>query len=247
MRIAVISDIHGNALALDAALADLRAQRIDQTVCLGDAIQGGPQPAEVVSRLRDLGCPVVMGNADKWLLTGVVTGAEPSSPEREAKLDAVRQWSLSKLSNADKAFIEAFLPTVEIPLEGGHNLLCFHGSPRSFDEVFLPLTPQEEFEKGLGEYVPNILTGGHTHVQYIRRLADTFFFNPGSVGLAYSHEQPEDEFHADPWAQYAVLTSEGDKLGLEFRRIPYDVTKLIEVYRQSGKPYAEENITEYKR
>jgi predicted phosphodiesterase len=247
MRIAVMSDIHGNAVGLDAVLADLRDQRIDQTVCLGDAIQGGPQPTEVVARLRQMGCPVVMGNADKWLLTGVTTGSEPTSPEREARLTAVRQWTLSKLSEADCVFIDAFVPTVEIPLDGGHNLLCFHGSPRNFDEVFVPLTPQDEFEKGLGEFVPNILTGGHTHVQYLRRLADTFFFNPGSVGAAYSHEQSGDPFRVDSWAQYAVLTSEGDKLGVEFRRIPYHPDSIIEVYRQSGRPYAEESAAEYQR
>ena len=69
MRLAVISDIHGNCFALDAVLADLRAdlEPVDATVCLGDAIQGGPQPAETVARLRELGCPVVMGNADAWL------------------------------------------------------------------------------------------------------------------------------------------------------------------------------------
>ena len=73
MNVAVISDIHGNQTAFDAVLADIAAQGItrDRIVCLGDAIQGGPQPVEVVATLRDLGCPVVMGNADDWLLTGV--------------------------------------------------------------------------------------------------------------------------------------------------------------------------------
>jgi predicted phosphodiesterase len=59
MRVAVISDMHGNAVAFDAVLADIAGQGIDQVVCLGDALQGGAQPAEVASRLRELGCPVV--------------------------------------------------------------------------------------------------------------------------------------------------------------------------------------------
>jgi predicted phosphodiesterase len=70
MKTLVFSDIHGNALALDAMLEDVRGESFDGMVCLGDAIQSGPQPAETVSRLRELGCPVVMGNADDWLLTG---------------------------------------------------------------------------------------------------------------------------------------------------------------------------------
>ncbi len=64
MRIAVISDIHGNFVALEAILKDISHQFVDQMVCLGDAVQGGPQPAQVVNRLRELACPVVMGNAD---------------------------------------------------------------------------------------------------------------------------------------------------------------------------------------
>ena len=70
MKIAIISDIHGNAFALDTVLGDLKREPVDQIVCLGDAIQGGAQPAQTVARLRELGCPVVMGNADAWLLSG---------------------------------------------------------------------------------------------------------------------------------------------------------------------------------
>src|SRR5512142_3377814 len=131
MRIAVISDIHGNCIALDAALDDLVQRPADHLVCLGDAIQGGPQPAAVVRRLRELGCPVVMGNADAYLLSGANTGDEPTSEERQRMLDAVREWSLAQLSTEDRAFIQSFRPTVEVALEAGRRLLCFHGSPAS--------------------------------------------------------------------------------------------------------------------
>src|SRR5262245_32177831 len=73
MRIAVISDMHGNDLAFEAVEADIKKQGVDQMVCLGDAVQGGSQPAEIVQRLRRLNCPVVMGNADAWLITGKET------------------------------------------------------------------------------------------------------------------------------------------------------------------------------
>src|SRR4030095_9178413 len=86
MRIAVISDMHGNDLAFEAIEKDIQAQRIDQIVCLGDAIQGGPQPAAVVQRLQRLGCPVVMGNADAWLLSGQETADEGIPPERLRKM-----------------------------------------------------------------------------------------------------------------------------------------------------------------
>jgi predicted phosphodiesterase len=75
MRLAVISDIHGECFALEQVLQDIRQQGIEQMVCLGDALQGGSQPAETLARLRELNCPVVMGNADAWLITGQHTAA----------------------------------------------------------------------------------------------------------------------------------------------------------------------------
>jgi predicted phosphodiesterase len=247
MRIAVISDIHGNCLALDVALADIRRDGLEQIVCLGDAIQGGAQPAAVVARLRELGCPVVMGNADDWLLTGEETGSESFSAERLRKMHEIRAWSLAQLSEGDRAFIARFQPTVEIAL-GGRALLCFHGSPASFDDIILPTTPEEEFQGYLGAYVPHIMTGGHTHMQQIRRVgaSDSFFFNPGSIGLAYSHQQPEDRFRTDPWAEYAVLAAENGRIALEFRRVPIDVQALIAVYRSSGRPHAEDSVAQYQ-
>src|SRR5215831_17460539 len=123
MRIAVISDIHGNCVALDAVLADVRQRSVDEMVCLGDAIQGGAQPASTVERLRELGCPIVMGNADAWLLADSETST--GEPVTEQQL-AVKAWSLSQLRAEDRAFIQQFRPTIEINLEAGQQLLCFH-------------------------------------------------------------------------------------------------------------------------
>ncbi len=246
MRVAVISDMHGNDLAFEVIEADIQRQRIDQIVCLGDAIQGGPQPAAVLQRLRRLGCPVVMGNADSWLISGEETGDEGIPPERLRKMGEIRLWSLSQLSESDRAFISNFQPTVKINLEKDLNLLCFHGSPTSFDDVILPTAPEEEFQKFLGGYADYILTGGHTHAQQIRRNGRYFFFNPGSVGFAYSHNQPDHEFHADPWAEYAILTVENGQVGLKFRRTPFDAKELIRIYRESGRPFADEAITQYQ-
>jgi putative phosphoesterase len=245
MRIAIISDMHGNCVALDAALADLKQQAVDRLVCLGDAVQGGPQPAEVVARLRALACPVVMGNADAWLLSGQEAGSEVISPERRVKMEAVREWSLSRLTADDRALIASFQPTVSIEAGAGQRLLCFHGSPASFDDVILPKTPEDEFQRLLGGYAGSFLTGGHTHLQQVRRLNDHFFFNPGSVGLAYSHQQSGEDLHADPWAEYAVLTVAPGRVGLEFRRAAFDVAELVRVYHDSGRPHAAEAAAQY--
>jgi predicted phosphodiesterase len=245
MNLIVISDIHGNCVALDAVLADIQHEPRDRIVCLGDAIQGGPQPAEVVQRLRELGCPVVMGNADAWLLDGEETGAEEISTERLQKLHTVREWSLAQLTAADKTFISEFLPTIEIPLSSEHSLLCFHGSPASYDDLIFPYTPEEDFQRLLAPFANHILTGGHTHMQQIRRLGDTFFFNPGSVGLTYNHQQDETGFRTDPWAEYALLTVENGRIRLEFRHVPFDVMALLRAYRDSGRPFAEEAAAQY--
>lgn len=247
MRVAIISDMHGNDLAFGAAATDIQNQEVDQIVCLGDAIQGGPQPAEVVQRLRKLNCPVVMGNADAWLISGEETADEGIPQERLIKMGEVRAWSLSKLSEEDKAFILSFQPTVTLPLADHLDLLCFHGSPTSFDEVILPAALEDEFQKILGGYAGHILTGGHTHAQQIRRIGELFFFNPGSVGFAYSHNQPDDDFHADPWAEYAILTAENGQTSLEFRRVPFDANELIRIYRESGRPFADEAIAQYQK
>ena len=245
MRTAVISDIHGNDLAFEAVEADLRNHEIDQIVCLGDAVQGGPQPAQVVQRLRRLKCPVVMGNADAWLLSGEETADEGIPPERLKKMGEIRNWSLSQLTDDDRAFIASFQPTITVQLEDGLELLCFHGSPASFDDIILPAAPEEEFQRFLGPNADCILTGGHTHAQQIRRIGRYFFFNPGSVGFAYSHNQPHDDFHADPWAEYAILTAENGQVSLEFRRVPFDAQELIRIYRESGRPFADEAIAQY--
>lgn len=246
MRIAIISDMHGNDLAFEEVEADIERQKIDQIVCLGDAIQGGPQPAQVVQRLRKLNCPVVMGNADAWLISGAETADEGIPAERLKKMGEIRLWSLSQLTEDDVDFIASFQPTVTIDLEDGIDLLCFHGSPTSFDDVILPAAPEAEFQKFLGAYADHILTGGHTHAQQIRRNGKNFFFNPGSVGFAYSHNQPDDQFYADPWADYAILTIEKGQISLEFRRVPFDSKELIRIYRESGRPFANEAIAQYQ-
>jgi predicted phosphodiesterase len=244
MRVAVLSDIHGNAVALEAVLNDLASYPADQMVCLGDAIQGGAQPTEVVAQLRALACPVVMGNADAWLLTGVETGNEGVSPAQEA----MRQWSSGRLSDADRQFIADFVPTYTLPLPGGKTLLAFHGSPASFDDILLPDTPYEDFARLYGPYAPAILTGGHTHLQHIRRLGGTFYFNPGSIGVVYDQnqvEEPDTPLRLDPWAEYAVLEVSGERLALEFRRVPYAVDRLIQVARDSGCPGSERYAVQY--
>ena len=247
MRIIVLSDVHGNCLALETVVEDAKKKGFDQIVCNGDMIQSGPQPHETVQLLRELKYPVVMGNSDAWLLTGIETDAHLISEERRKKLDIVREWSLGKLNDEDRAFINSFQPTVIVELGGDKHLLAFHGSPTSFDQALLPSTPEDEFQEILKPYAGHILTGGHTHLQFTRRLRDSqnFFFNPGSVGVAVNPEHTNEQNLLDPWAEYAILTIEEFNTRLEFVRVILDMDKMTEIYRASDRPFADEMMDQY--
>jgi predicted phosphodiesterase len=241
LRIAVISDIHGNRFALDAAISDMRGRSIGRVVCLGDTVQGGPQPRETVRKLREMKIPIVMGNADAWLLSGESDTAEKTSEEQKA----VRRWTLSQLPEGDLDFLRTYRPTVEIKLDKKHRLLCFHGSPGSFDDVLLPDTPQARWDQLLGEYSPAIMAGGHTHAQQLRRVREGMFFNPGSIGVVFNALLPDDGRRLYPWAEYAILTYERGFSSLEFRHAPYDVEEFIDVVKASGRPYADKLVADY--
>jgi predicted phosphodiesterase len=141
--------------------------------------------------------------------------------------------------------MHTFKPTVQIQLDEERVLLCYHGSPKSFDHIILPQTPDEEVRQYLEPQEHIIYTGGHTHMQFIRHFGRTFHFNPGSVGVAYRHDQPDDHFRLDPWAEYAILSYHSGNLSLEFRRISFDMQQLISIYNTSGRPFAESSIAEY--
>ena len=247
MRIAVISDIHGECFPFERVLQDIRQQGIEQIVCLGDALQGGSQPAETVARLRELRCPVVMGNADDWLISGENTSPHEQVSEKQRE---VRAWSLAQLTQEDIAYVRQFAPTVEVPLLDGKKLLCFHGSPHSFNDVILPETPDETVRQFFSGFEALLFTGGHTHTQQVRRLGASWYFNPGSVSLAYNWERSnleQGQIRVDPWADYAIVSYDETGFGITFRHVHYDADELIRLTRASGRPYAEDALALYGR
>src|SRR5579885_939731 len=112
MRIALIADIHGNAVALDAALADIERTGADTIICLGDVAVLGPQPRAVLERLRALGCRNVMGNGDAELLDPPPADA---ADEMARHMREIGLWGAAQLSAADKEFVASFQPTVSQP------------------------------------------------------------------------------------------------------------------------------------
>ena len=121
---------------------------------------------------------------------------------------------------------------------GDESLVCFYGSPVSFDDLIWPTTPEVEFVRMVSGYGSSMLCGGHTHLQQLRRFKDSFFFNPGSVGFSYDHSQTVEEPRADSWAEYAIIASDKNSSGLEFRRVPFDTKEWIRVTIRSGRPNA---------
>lgn len=230
MRIALIADIHGNCVALDAVLAELEAARVDELICLGDVAALGPQPREVIARLRERQCPVVMGNTDAWLL------APTPGDAVDANNRPLTRWSIAQLSDIDRAYIRAFVPVVARPLDDRRTLLCAHGSPRSYDDAITATTPAPALDAMIDGYDAAIMAGGHTHIQMLRRHQDMQIVNPGSVGLPGVGATSPPNQHVQ-WAEYAVIDVDGGgNLTIALHRTPLDVERMIATARASGMP-----------
>jgi putative phosphoesterase len=172
MRIALISDIHANLVALDAALDDISRRSVDQVVCLGDIADLGPAPAATLTRLQRLGYVCVQGNHDPF--TEHFPGLEP-----------VVAWCQAQLSEQQLAFLSALPSTHTVELSPGVELLCVHGSPQSYDTQFIQTTTDDDLR---GWQVPHSVVAtvcGHTHVQLVRRVDSKTYVNVGSVGAPF--------------------------------------------------------------
>ena len=233
MRVGLISDIHGNLLALEAVLAELEHERLDRIVCLGDVV-AGPRTNETVARVRKLGCPVIMGNWDAWSIDGM---PRPTLPVEE-KLYAIGAYWADRLSDEARDFIRSFAPTLEVELETDRTLLCFHGSPNSFDHWIVATTPDAEVAAMLDGFAAPVMAGGHTHLQMLRRYSDMLVVNPGSVGMPFELWSEEDVRIA-PRAEYAVLSTSDGRLAVDLRRTSYDVEAHLRDGMVSGMPYPE--------
>jgi predicted phosphodiesterase len=239
MRVAIIADTHGNLIALEAVLAGIARDGIERVVCLGDVAGLGPQPREVVQRLRALGCPVVMGNADEFTLDPALLDPRhhPGADEDTQRMHDMERWCAAQLRPEDREYLRTLQPTVELALGDNASLLCYHGSPRSNKEEIRVALPDAELAERLGSYRPLLMAGGHVHEQFLRRLDQTFVLNPGSVGLAWETE-PGGKGRNPPWAEYAVVRQERGQLAVELRRVAIDQAAVRQALLDSGMPHA---------
>lgn len=232
MRLALVSDQHANDIAFRAVLEDVERLGVEDVVCLGDVAQGGAEPAQTLDRLAALGCETVLGNADALLLEVPADSPEPITE----RLLEVRKWTLSQLRPSHLDQIRSFVPVVRRELEGV-SLLFFHGSPHSYDDVLLPELGGAAVEPHLGHDAA-LLGGGHTHLQWSRRIGDALYVNPGSVGLSYDRHAPEPPMR--PIAEWALVTVANGAVGVEFRQVPYPAEEVRAAAKQSGRPHADE-------
>jgi putative phosphoesterase len=231
MRLGLIADIHGNLIALDAVLAELRAEGVDELLCLGD-VAVGPQPEETLERIEELGCPVIMGNWDSYFLDGF-PNQETELGQRLVEMGA---WWAGKLTPRNREFLESFERSLELPLDGVR-LLAVHGSPRSFEDFIFPTTPDDEVEEMLDGASAPLMLAGHTHFPMLRRYEEMLLVNPGSVGLPFAGPGPV--MRICPWAEYAILEIVDGRWSVDHRRTDFDLEAHLGLIRRSGMPHAD--------
>ncbi len=234
MKIAIFSDIHGNDVAFEVILAAIERENADKMICLGDVVVSGPQPREALARLQALDCPVVMGNTDDWVLSPTPFTIHTDDDQ---KLYEVELWAAEQLTEADRAFIRTFQPTVKVELDNGRSLLCCHGSPRNYNEGIFADTPQEKLAEILVGVDVTAVFSGHTHVPLLRRHENTLLVNPGSVGLPYL--KIGEKISNPPWAEYAIVTSQGEQLDISLKRVPVEAKAIIQAAYDSDMPHVE--------
>jgi putative phosphoesterase len=244
MRIAFISDIHGNFTAFEAVLADINSQSIDQIICLGDVITLGPQPIEVLNALREMKCVYIKGNHDAAVL-------DPERAEQYQITDHLipdLYWCKDQLSPDELKFIDSFVPMHEIHLPNGSTILAFHGSPLSFTDIIQATTPPELLDTYFEGQKADIFIGGHSHIQMVRRYDDKLILNSGSIGNAFKFAfLPGNPVDLLPWAEYMIINQSGNSLNIDSRRIYFDTDELIKKVKEKQMPSADWWLSQYSK
>jgi putative phosphoesterase len=236
VKVAIIADIHGNAVALQTALSAIEEESPDRIICLGDVVANGPQPSESLDIVRELDCPVVLGNTDEALLSPEEIENRDQNPER---IKDLLRWGAEQLSDEQMKSIRRFEPTIEIQLSDERQLLCYHGTPRSHSEAIGATTPPDELDEWFVETDAQVLVGGHTHIQLFRRHRGAIIVNTGSIGLARDLDQATDTMVDPSKTEYALLTDENGSLDVELRQTHVDGETVRETARESDMPHAD--------
>ncbi len=201
--VAIISDVHANMEALDAVLAELLGMEI---YSLGDLVDYGAEPNEVIDTVSERGVKGLLGNHDYAALSG-------DTKLFNARAAMSSKWTARQLSDKSKEYLRRLPPELRIPF-GDVEAYFTHGSPDDrLWEYVDPRTHSNLFEHYLGKLGVQAIGLGHTHAPYVWKEEPGTVFNPGSVG------QPRD---GDNRASYAILSFDAGEARVELRRVPYD-------------------------
>jgi putative phosphoesterase len=226
LRVAIVSDIHGNLTALDAVVADLERREPDAVVHGGDLALSGARPAEVVDRVRELGWPGVVGNTDELLWRPEDRAAQEA---RAPKLrDLLRILFESHRPATDELLGQQRLEWLrELPRQWRLGALALvHASPGDLWRAPMPDASEEELARVYGELGADVVAYGHIHRPYVRKLGELTVANSGSVGM------PGD----GDWRASYLLLDEGVP---SVRRVEYDLERELAVLERSGYPHAD--------
>lgn len=228
-RIALLADIHGNALALEAVLADARKRDVQDFVIAGDLVMNGPMPAETLALVQRLDAPTLVGNTD----LEVVEGAGPAA-----------LWARQQVGEAGIAYLRTLPAQHRVTPPGGHplltDLLVVHASPRSCNDLLIlephPLgttftqpTLADQVAVMLGDENANLIVFGHIHYASSGTIRGQRLTSVGAVGFP---------FDGDARAAYALVGWDGRNWQIEHLRVNYDYLAVARDIEHSGQPSA---------
>jgi putative phosphoesterase len=232
---AVITDIHANLPALQAALARIDELGITRVYCGGDLVGYGPHPNEVCSLIQKRAIPTIYGNYDYAIARELQDCGCAYVNERDRELGQQSvAWTLAHTEAESKSFLH------DLPFDlrfdvGGVGVHLVHGSPRKVNEYLFEDKPASLYERLAAAERNRVLVFGHTHKPWVHSYGDVLFVNCGSVG------KPKD---SDPRGAFAVLRPAGDAVRVTIERVSYDAKAVAEEVRRAGLPdeYAEKLV-----
>jgi putative phosphoesterase len=226
-RVAVITDIHGNLPALEASLAWIDGDGIDNVYCGGDLVGYGPKPNEVCALIAERGIPTIYGNYDYAIGRDLEDCgcAYVTKHDREIGQLSV-DWTLANTGGPAKEFMRGLPFDLRFEL-GGKRVRLVHGSPRKVNEYLFEDKPARTFERIAAGADCDVLVFGHTHKPWVHEYGGVLFVNCGSVG------KPKD---GDPRACFAVLSAGNDSVQVEMPRLDYPAADVADEMRQVGLP-----------
>jgi S-adenosyl-L-methionine hydrolase (adenosine-forming) len=226
MKIALLSDIHGNFHALTAVLRHARGRgAMGIALNLGDSIGYGPDPEAVAQQIQGSHFINILGNYDKNVLSKKFRKARwqhVKTPEKRAMF----AWTFKALSKQSRKYLKSLPESRSIAI-GGIKIMMTHGSPASHVEHLRPETPEKRLAELASQVNSKIVLCGHSHYAFSREVNTVLFINPGSVG------RPDD---GDPRASYAILEVKDGQVDVQFYRVSYDILATVEALRQMGLP-----------